>query len=137
MGIQRLIEHCSSVQLKKILSDILNGVEQLVCNKFSNYVVQHLLELGVLDHKKRIIHIVKDNVLEYAKHKCGSNVVEKCLEEITIGAHSDSLEKERTEFLKAILDGNPPPIHGMLCDRYGFYTVYRMIEYCSADEKAT
>merc|ERR1712176_1737989 len=81
--------------------------------------------------------IVKDNVSGWAKHKCGSNVVETCLEIATIGEHSHALEKERAELVKAILDGKPAPIHDMFCDRYGHYIVYRMLEHCNVIEKAT
>merc|ERR1712187_314998 len=107
--IQRLLEHCSAIQLKNMVEQILDMVPRLAQHRYGNYVVQHLLEHGRKDDKKRIIDAVRINLVEFSKDRCSSNVVEKCIEVSTSGEHAPDLERERAGLMLAVIgaDGDP------------------------------
>lgn len=136
--IQRLLEHCASHQLRGMLDRILDNVCKLAQDSYGNYVIQHVLEHGRKEDKQRVIAVIKTDVGEYSKHKCSSNVVEKCFEIATIGEHAQGLEEERHALTSAVLGlpGDPDaPINYMMEDRYGNYIVQRMIEHSRGAER--
>jgi len=48
--------------------------EKLSQNLYGNYVVQHMLEHGRPEDKKRILRIVTGKIMDFARNKCSSNV---------------------------------------------------------------
>lgn len=54
-------------------------------DKHANYVIQCILERGRLQDKIRIVKLITEKVLEFAKNKVSSNVVERCFEITTVG----------------------------------------------------
>lgn len=92
--VQRLLEHCASHQLQNMLDQILGSIDKLATDPYGNYVVQHMLEHGRVEDKRRTLCVVEHNIVEFSKHKCSSNVVEKALEIATIGEHAAQLEAE-------------------------------------------
>lgn len=137
--IQRLLEHCTSVQLPRMLDSILVSAKKLAMDPYGNYVVQHMLEHGRKEDKAKILQVVSTNILDFSKHKCSSNVVEKCFEVAAIGEHAIQLEQDRQQLYIAVLghlgDLNPPLLQ-MLDDRFGNYIVQRMIEYSKGQDRA-
>ena len=41
--------------------------------------MQHVIECGELEDKAKIQRIVRENFIQFSKHKFASNVVEKCI----------------------------------------------------------
>ena len=72
---------------------ILAAIPDLAQDNYCDYIVVHMLEHGREEDKRQIIRVVRDNVVEFAKHKCSSNVVEKSLEIATVGEHASSLSR--------------------------------------------
>jgi len=100
-----------------------------------------MLEHGRREDKAKIITIIANNISEFSKHKCSSNVCEKCFEIAAIGEHAAQLEQEKTALYSAILGppGDSPtnwPLGQMLDDKFGNYIVQRMIEYGKGAERA-
>lgn len=136
--IQRLLEHCTSAQKPKMLDSILTHAKKLAMDPYGNYVVQHVLEHGRKEDKAKIMNAVAGSILEFSKHKCSSNVVEKCFEIAAIGEHAAQLEQDRHVLYLAVLGqiGDPnPPLLQMLDDKFGNYIVQRMIEYSKGDDR--
>merc|ERR1711933_233368 len=133
-------EHCSAIQLKKMVEQILDMVPRLAQHRYGNYVVQHLLEHGRKEDKKHIINEIRCKLVDYSKDRCSSNVVEKCIEVSTSGEHAPELEKERAGLMLAVLgeESNPnPPLYQMMEDRFGNYIVQRVIEYSRATRRTS
>mmetsp|Transcript_19035 Transcript_19035/g.52897 ORF Transcript_19035/g.52897 Transcript_19035/m.52897 type:complete len:536 (-) Transcript_19035:372-1979(-) len=136
--VQRLLEHCAPGVLGKILDEILANVTKLAQDPYGNYVIQHTLQHGRKEDKKQIIEVVKGDLLNFAKSKCSSNVVDKCFEVATSGEHAQALEEERAALMAAIL-GEPgaasPPILLMTDDRWGSFIVQRVIKHSRSSER--
>mmetsp|Transcript_43603 Transcript_43603/g.109466 ORF Transcript_43603/g.109466 Transcript_43603/m.109466 type:complete len:544 (+) Transcript_43603:101-1732(+) len=135
---QRLLEHCASHQLETMLNKILTVIDKLATDNYGNYVVQHMLEHGRVEDKKIIIGVIERNIVEFSKHKCSSNVVEKALEIATVGEHAAQLENERSSLMFRVI-GDPqdpnPPLRQMMEDRFGNFIVQRMIEHARGPER--
>lgn len=136
--VQRLLEHCAREKLEGMMGKICEGCAKFAKDPYGNYVVQHMLQHGRKDDKKRIIAIIKGNILDFAQHKCSSNVVDKCFEVATMGEHAGALDEERAALTRAVLggDGDPnPPIKSMMHDRFGSHIVQHMLEHSRGPER--
>ncbi|CAE7228795.1 pum [Symbiodinium sp. CCMP2456] len=160
--IQRLLEHCVSAQLEPMLEKILVNVAVLAKDAYGNYalrsaslteetssnvqppkrrvqVVQHMLEHGRKEDKKRIIETIRANIAEFSKEKFSSNVVEKCFEAATVGENADdpliqqelgsstashetslAISQERNLLMRMVLE-RPEVIYAMCTNTYGNY----------------
>merc|ERR1719238_708121 len=98
-----------------------------------------MLEHGRPEDKKRILQAVAQNIMDFAKNKCSSNVVEKCFEIATIGEHADQLKEERTRLFEAVLVQRPgessTPLQQLTDDKFGNYIVQRMLEHSRGPER--
>eukprot|EP00930_Biecheleria_cincta_P040731 TRINITY_DN2789_c0_g2_i1.p1 TRINITY_DN2789_c0_g2~~TRINITY_DN2789_c0_g2_i1.p1 ORF type:complete len:590 (-),score=145.16 TRINITY_DN2789_c0_g2_i1:281-2050(-) len=138
--IQRLLEHCDSQKLHGMLEMILQEatIRKLAMDPYGNYVVQHMLEHGRLEDKKRIIQTIQHDIVGFAKNKCSSNVAEKCFEIATIGEHAAQLEMERSALMNKVI-GAPgemgTPLHQITDDKFGNYIVQRILEHSRGPER--
>ncbi|CAE7946579.1 APUM5, partial [Symbiodinium sp. KB8] len=130
--IQRLLENCDAEQLAAVLDPIVASAGKLSKDSHANYVIQCVLERGREKDKRQIVQAITKSLLEFSKNKVSSNVVEKCFEITAIGVHADELSEERSALMHAML-GSPSdptaPIAKLMKDRFGNYTVQRIIEY--------
>ena len=109
--IQRLLEFCKqAVEVTPIIEEVLSSVDQLVGDRYGNYVVQHVIINGEASHRycfawtcthtRTHIHRayifgkLKGSTLALARGKFSSNVVEKMFE---YGSH-----EERTAMLHEV-----------------------------------
>jgi len=77
----RILEHLSPGDegTRRLIDDILLKVEDLCSHAFGSYVVRHVLEFGLPEHKHRVAVALVPYVAWYAKHKLGSHVVEAAI----------------------------------------------------------
>lgn len=78
--LQRLLEAypLSSAPMESLLEMLLGeNFSELVTDPYGNYVLQHLLEVGRNQDKKRLIEKLVPRVEQYAVHRCASNLVER------------------------------------------------------------
>merc|ERR1712232_4665 len=81
---------------------------------------------------------VQENPVEFAKNKCSSNVVERCMEIAAEGEHAEALEEDREAFLRALIGppGSPDaPLRQLMADKFGNFIVQRMIKHSRGDDR--
>jgi pumilio RNA-binding family len=136
--IQRLLEHCPLHHLETMLDQICEGASRFAKDPYGNYVVQHTLQHGREQDKKRILKIITHDIVDFSIHKCSSNVVDKCVEVSTVGEHALELEEEHAALVKSILgeEGKRnPPLVTLMTDRFGCHIVGHLLEYCRGPER--
>mmetsp|Transcript_14761 Transcript_14761/g.40562 ORF Transcript_14761/g.40562 Transcript_14761/m.40562 type:complete len:460 (-) Transcript_14761:558-1937(-) len=123
--ILRLFEYCNPDQLKALRARILECVADLARSPYGNYVVQEMLGSGELEETQQIIGVIRDDIVDFAKVKWSSNVVEKCFQV------ASGIDEERRRLMLAVLGvpGETSPLRKMVHDRYGAYVVQRILEY--------
>lgn len=116
---ERLLEHGNTESIVPIVTAVLEDIELFSKHPYANYVVQHILEY-VPAHRTQVARaLIQVGVPMLAKHKVGSNIVERAFE------HGGA-ESQRA-FAEAILS-TPNAIVEIGTSRYGSFTVRRMLE---------
>ena len=77
--IQRLLEHCEEPSRNAVLRELHACGPSLIPDQYGNYVAQHIIQRGGPEDRKKIIALIKAQLLPFSAHKFASNVVEKCL----------------------------------------------------------
>ena len=78
--LQRILEHCPTVQRSRALDEISFCHSDLLDDQYGNYVVQHVLQYGRDSDRESILALViKGGLLTLSRQKFASNVVEKLL----------------------------------------------------------
>jgi len=116
--LQRVFEQ-RGTQSGPLIDELLMHVPDLVLDQYGNYVIQHILEKGNEDERKRIIEVVKGRVWALSQHKFASNVVEKC---VALGNR-----ELQNGLIAETLEGQPPALILMMRDQFANYVVQRMI----------
>ena len=120
--LQRLFERCSKDETNLIYNVIVESVDQLINDKYGNYVIQHLLQHDRREHSGIFDYIIK-NAYEMSKYKFSSNVIEKCVD----GATLKQLEAFLGVFLARDNSGRPNLFY-MCTDMYANYVVQRLFD---------
>eukprot|EP00435_Cladocopium_sp_Y103_P005900 s857_g1.t3 len=128
--LQRLIEHCRHQKLRKLLENLLNEVPRLVKDTYGHNVIRAVLSYGEPDDQRRIIQYVRGHILQSARNRQSSLVLEKCLDIAT-----GELEEERRALLAELLWGPGPPLLEIMLDRFGNYIAQRVIALSSRQEE--
>jgi len=83
--LERLIEHFPMEKLAEFLDDVISATEMtrfkdsLMMNPFGNFVIQHVLEHGNEEPKRRIVAVLLDNLKEAANDPHACSVLDKAL----------------------------------------------------------
>lgn len=77
----RILEHMSAGDkaTRDLLDEVLVNVGELCSHTFGSYVVRHILEFGLPEHKHRVASALLPQAKWHAKHRLGSHVVEAAL----------------------------------------------------------
>jgi len=134
--VQRLCERCDPHEhLVGILDGAVKLVDKLSQDQHGNYVVQCVLQHGRLEDKRHILQAVRERPIFFAKNKCSSNVVERCME---IAAESEELAAAREELLGAFIGrpGDPnAPLRQLMEDKFGNFIVQKMLKHSRGDAR--
>jgi len=95
----------------------------MLTDQYGNYVIQHVMESGILRHRSIVVHATRGRVQELSCHKFASNVMEKCVQNCTSEERNDIIVSE------LLLNGGAP-IFGLVSDQYGNYVVQKLIDIC-------
>jgi hypothetical protein len=78
--LQRSLDFGSAEQCNELSLCISKYAKELSLDPYGNYVIQYVLSKDADDEAARkIVDVVKSNIVEFSLHKFGSNVLEKCL----------------------------------------------------------
>jgi mRNA-binding protein PUF3 len=116
--IQRMLENCKDEAKRFILQELHAEGNKLIADQYGNYVTQHVIEHGDPEDRANIISLVKNELLNFSKHKFASNVVEKCL---VFGT-----EQQRHEIMQKMTEKNErgeSNLLGLIKDNYGNYVI--------------
>lgn len=144
--VQRLLERIPKEQgdgrlmLERMLDTLMKHLRKLMKDQHGNYVVQCILKEGTrIEDKREIIKTVIADPVDFAKNKCSSNVVERCLEICTEGPHKEELERDREALMHALI-GKPSdphaPLRDLITDKFGNFIVSKMIKHSRGDDRA-
>lgn len=77
----RILEHLSpgDAATRDLLEELLAHIDGLISHAYGSYVIRHILEFGVPEHKHRVAIALLANATWYANHRLGSHVVEAAL----------------------------------------------------------
>jgi hypothetical protein len=77
----RILEHLSPSDSStlELIEEVLADLDELCNHSFGSFVVRHLLEFGLPEHRHRVVTAIQKDLAGYAKHKFGSHVVESAL----------------------------------------------------------
>lgn len=128
--LQRLIEHCRHETLKKLLENLLKEVPRLVKDTYGHNVMRAVLSYGETEDQREIIQHIRGHILQSARNRQSSLVLEKCLDIAT-----GELEEERRALLAELLWGPGPPLLEIMLDRFGNYIAQRVIHLSGGAEE--
>jgi len=82
----RILEHLSPNDLSTIalIEEVFVDIEGLCNHIYGSFVVRHLLEFGLPQHKQRVVSALRSDLVTYTKHKFGSHVVEAALRHASV-----------------------------------------------------
>jgi hypothetical protein len=77
----RILEHLSpdDTNTIELVEEIFVDLHGLCSHSFGSFVVRHLLEFGLPEHRHQIAMVIRGDLIGLAKHKFGSHVVEATL----------------------------------------------------------
>jgi len=111
--LQRCLEAGDADQRLTLAVAITKNALALVSDAHGNYILQHVLTMQALPPKQAAIAALKGSFVRLARHKFGSNVVEKCVQ-----AGEWALAEVVSE-ISAARSG----VEDLLSDQYGNYVV--------------
>lgn len=77
--LQRCFEYLAPEQTRPLLDELHECTLDLMQDQFGNYVIQFVLERGSPQDRAEVVHKLKGQLLDMARHKFASNVCEKAL----------------------------------------------------------
>jgi pumilio RNA-binding family len=111
------------------MDEILREATQLAQDQYGNYVVQHVLQHGGEEERRKILATLAGQIVILAQHKFASNVIEKCLTYCGV--------KERQIMITEMLgtsDENEP-LQAMMKDQFANYVVQKLLEVCDEAQR--
>ncbi|KAI5171406.1 pumilio RNA-binding family [Nematocida sp. LUAm3] len=126
--IQRIFEN--STKCTAAVERIINNSRSLVEDQYGNYVIQHILEKGTEEHKRRIIENFIEKLPEYSTHKFASNVMEKCV----LCGTQDARKKMLSQLMQQ-KPGKENMLITISSDKFGNYVIQRMLDVLTGKDK--
>lgn len=93
--LERLLEHCLPEQVADIVNDLLSDAVALTTHLYGNYVMQHLLEFGAPETRRRASRLLADSVRDVGLNSYGSAVLLKVL------AHAE--QQDQVQLARALV----------------------------------
>jgi pumilio RNA-binding family len=111
------------------MDEILREAVHLAQDQYGNYVVQHVLQHGDEDERRRILGTLAGQIVLLAQHKFASNVIEKCL------TYCGSRERQIMIHEMLGTSDENEPLQAMMKDQYANYVVQKLLEVCDEGQR--
>ncbi|QRV85794.1 Pumilio-family RNA binding repeat [Ceratobasidium sp. AG-Ba] len=128
--LQRCFEYLREPQTRPLIDELHKYTTQLMQDQFGNYVIQFVLEHGAPADREWILHKLRGQMVQMAKHKFASNVCEKAL----VTADSES----RRLLIEEIMTPRPDavnPIVLMMKDSFANYVLQRALQVVEGEQR--
>ncbi|KAG9122977.1 mRNA binding protein puf3, partial [Ceratobasidium sp. 392] len=128
--LQRCFEYLHEPQTRPLIDELHKYTTQLMQDQFGNYVIQFVLEHGASADRDWILHKLRGQMVQMAKHKFASNVCEKAL--ITADPESRRL------LIEEIMTPRPDavnPIVLMMKDSFANYVLQRALQVVEGEQR--
>lgn len=119
--IQRMLENCTGPERVWMMEELRSCAANLIQDQYGNYVTQHIIEHGEMEHRNYVIGLVTRDLSRNSTHKFASNVVEKCL---VFGT-----SEQKRIIMHTLLDPTPlggsrdTTLQSLINDQYGNYVI--------------
>jgi len=114
----RLLEHCTTAQVRPLVDILLRSVESLCMHAFGNYVVQHLFDYGTRDQTRYCYSVLSQRAREMGQNSHACAVLTKAL-----ACHAD----HQVTLARNIL-AEQDLVVSMACNRHGSVAVKHMLQ---------
>ncbi|KAG8746934.1 mRNA binding protein puf3 [Ceratobasidium sp. 414] len=128
--LQRCFEYLREPQTRPLIDELHKYTTQLMQDQFGNYVIQFVLEHGAPADRDWILHKLRGQMVQMAKHKFASNVCEKAL--VTADPESRRL------LIEEIMTPRPDavnPIVLMMKDSFANYVLQRALQVVEGEQR--
>ena len=123
-ALQKLIDLGTSNQKYRLINNIINITNYLMGTKCGLYVLQFIMDKRNYQVNDSILSTFINNVINLAKQKFSSNVIEKCLETC-----SPKMVNNLIEILS-----NEMVIRDLIKDMFGNYVIQKLLIVCTEDK---
>jgi len=103
--------------------NLILNIKKICKEKYGNYVIQYLLQLGNQNFNRKIVLALIDELVVLSKLKFSSNVIEKCL----------NFSDENTVNIILQYMIKPNIICEMMYDNYGNYVLQKALAVAKGD----
>jgi len=124
---ERLLEHCLPSQVQGFIDDVLGAATALCAHPFANYVMQHILEHGTCDNRRRLVAVLIDEMPRVAGARHAPAVLSKAV--------ALSCGDVRGAIARALLL-DPSSLLRLASDRFGHVAVEDLLRDAGGKESA-
>ncbi|CAE6433783.1 unnamed protein product [Rhizoctonia solani] len=128
--LQRCFEYLHDSQTRPLIDELHKYTTQLMQDQFGNYVIQFVLEHGAPADRDWILHKLRGQMVQMARHKFASNVCEKAL----VTADSESRQLLIEEIMTPRMD-TVNPIVLMMKDSFANYVLQRALQVVEGEQR--
>ncbi|KAJ2783158.1 hypothetical protein GGI15_002674 [Coemansia interrupta] len=122
---QRCIDFSTDKQKLQLVNVVIEEALSLVQDPFGNYVVQYVLELGIMEYSEPLILRFVDHICGLSVQKFSSNVMEKCIRIASAATRrllvAPLLQRDKLEIL--------------MRDSYGNYVVQTAMDFADQTQR--
>ena len=123
--LQKCVDIANPQQQETLLIRIAEQTDALITNQYGNYVLQFVLSKRSNSVNGIIVENILKRIIDYAKQKYSSNVIEKCFEFCEQGLRNKIIAAIKTYEV----------IVTLLFDMYGNYVLQKAISYSDSNSK--
>ncbi|CUA68087.1 Pumilio homolog 2 [Mus musculus] [Rhizoctonia solani] len=128
--LQRCFEYLHDSQTRPLIDELHKYTTQLMQDQFGNYVIQFVLQHGAAADRDWILHKLRGQMVQMARHKFASNVCEKAL----VTADSESRRLLIEEIMTPRMD-TVNPIVLMMKDSFANYVLQRALQVVEGEQR--